>query len=79
LKSGSGFSRQSQLLDKWIRIVQSQGNISRNKLINMMRITVAQYNQLKSFVEEMAEELITYNKDTKCWESNKVPTQEIKN
>ena len=46
----SGHSKQMHLLERWITIVQTSREITPARLMSMLRLTVGQYNQLKSWV-----------------------------
>ncbi len=67
MKSLSGFSKQIQLMNNWTRIVKEWKEIDKYDLMMAMKITVAQYNQMKGFVENRQSEVIEYDKNTKTW------------
>jgi len=67
MKSLSGFSKQFQLMNNWTRIVKKYREIDKYDLMIELRITVAQYNQMKGFVENRQSEVIEYDKNTKTW------------
>ncbi len=63
----SGYSKQFQLMNKWTRIVKERREINKYDLMVELRITVAQYNQLKGFVEYCQNEVIEYDKPNQTW------------
>lgn len=67
MKSQSGFSKQFQLMNNWTRIVKKYKEINKYDLMEELRITVAQYNQMKGFVEYRQSEMIEYDKPTQTW------------
>jgi len=67
MRSLSGFSKQIQLMNKWTSIVKKYGEIDKYTLMIELRITVAQYNQMKGFVENCQSEVIEYDKSIKSW------------
>lgn len=67
MKNQSGFSKQFQLMNNWTRIVKEHKEINKYDLMIELRITVAQYNQMKGFVENLQREVIDYDKPTQIW------------
>ena len=67
MKNQSGYSKQFQLMNKWTRIVKEHREINKYDLMVELRITVAQYNQLKGFVENHQSEVIEYDKPNQTW------------
>ena len=67
MKNQSGFSKQYQLMNNWTRIVKERREINKHDLMVELRITVAQYNQMKGFVENRQSEVIEYDKPNQTW------------
>ena len=67
MKSQSGFTKQFQLMNYWTRIVKEHKEINKYDLMEKLKITVAQYNQMKGFVEYRQGEVIEYDKPTQNW------------
>ena len=67
MKNQSGFSKQYQLMNNWTRIVKERREINKYDLMVELRITVAQYNQMKGFVENRQNEVIEYDKPNQTW------------
>jgi len=67
MKSQSGYSKQFQLMNNWTRIVKEHKEINKFDLMDKLRITVGQYNQMKGFVEHKQSEVIEYDKPTQTW------------
>ena len=67
MKNQSGYSKQFQLMNNWTRIVKEHREIHKHDLMMELRITVAQYNQLKGFVEYSQSEVIEYDKPNQTW------------
>jgi len=61
MKSQSGYSKQFQLMNKWTLIVKERGEINKYDLMDELRISVGQYNQMKGFVEHKQSKLIEYD------------------
>ena len=67
MKHQSGYSKQIQLMNNWTLIVKKYKEINKYDLMVELRITVAQYNQMKGFVENRQSEVIEYDKSTQTW------------
>jgi len=67
MKHQSGYSKQIQLMNNWTIIVKEQKEINKYDLMIKLRITVAQYNQMKGFVENLQSNVIEYDKPTQIW------------
>lgn len=67
MKNQSGYSKQFQLMNNWTRIVKEHKEINKNDLIFDLRITIAQYNQMKGFVEYHQSQMIEYDKPSQTW------------
>jgi len=71
MKSQSGYSKQFQLMNKWTRIVKERGEINKYDLMDELRISVGQYNQMKGFVEYKQSGVIEYDKPTQTWKNKR--------
>jgi len=67
MKSQSGYSKQYQLMNKWTMIVKEKKEINKFDLMDKLRISVGQYNQMKGFVEYKQSEVIEYDKPNQTW------------
>jgi len=67
MKSQSGYSKQFQLMNKWTLIVKERGEINKYDLMDELRISVGQYNQMKGFVEHKQSKVIEYDKPNQTW------------
>ncbi len=67
MKHQSGYSKQFKLVNNWTRIVKEHIEINKYDLMDELKISVPQYNQMKGFVENRASEVIEYDKPTKIW------------
>jgi len=67
MKSQSGYSKQFQLMNKWTLIVKEKKEINKFDLMDELRISVGQYNQMKGFVEYKQGEVIEYDKPNQTW------------
>jgi len=67
MKSQSGYSKQYQLMNKWTMIVKEKKEINKYDLMEELRISVGQYNQMKGFVEHKQSEVIEYDKPNQTW------------
>jgi len=67
MKHQSGYSKQIQLVNTWTLIVKEYKEISKYDLMDKLRISVPQYNQMKGYVENRQIEVIEYDKSTQTW------------
>jgi len=67
MKHQSGYSKQIQLMNNWTLLVKQYGEINKYDLMEKLKITVAQYNQMKGFVENRQSEVIEYDKPSQMW------------
>jgi len=67
MKHQSGYAKQFKLVNKWTSIVKEHKEINKYDLMDELKISVPQYNQMKGFVENRASEVIEYDKPTKIW------------
>jgi len=75
MKSQSGYSKQFQLMNKWTLIVKEKKEINKYDLMDQLRISVGQYNQMKGFVEHKQSEVIEYDKPSQTWKYKENPEE----
>jgi len=54
-------------VNTWTLIVKECKEISKYDLMDKLRISVPQYNQMKGYVENRQSEVIEYDKPTQTW------------
>ena len=54
-------------MNKWTLIVKEKKEINKYDLMEELRISVGQYNQMKGFVEYKQGEVIEYDKPSQTW------------
>ncbi len=54
-------------MNEWTRIVKECKEIDKYDLMEELRISVGQYNQMKGFVEHKQSEVIEYDKPNQTW------------
>ena len=62
-------------MNKWTLIVKEKKEINKYDLMEELRITVGQYNQMKGFVEHKQSEVIEYDKPTQTWKYKAIPEE----
>jgi len=73
-------NREMQLCSKMARIIQNKGEIHRWDLIDEARISIGEYNKLKSYFERKYANFVNYSKQTQMWlavENIPTKTQEV--
>jgi len=60
-------SIEQRKIQRMINIIKKEGTIHRWDLIDDARLSIRDYNQLKSYMEHRFDHLITYNKSMQTW------------
>ncbi len=60
-------NREMQLCSKMARIIQNKGEIHRWDLVDEARISIGEYNKLKSYFERKYANFVNYSKGTQMW------------
>jgi hypothetical protein len=63
-------NREMQLCSKMARIIQNKGEIHRWDLVDEARISIGEYNKLKSYFERKYANFVNYSKGTQMWLSS---------
>jgi len=60
-------NREMQLCSKMARIIQNKGEIHRWDLVDEARISIGEYNKLKSYFERKYANFVSYSKGSQMW------------
>jgi len=66
----SGYGKQLKIVSQWTKIVIEEGPISKWALMDRLKITINQYNQLQGYVLYKQGKIINYDKATGVWKLN---------
>ena len=63
----SGLQKESDLKNKWLRLVAGEVSIKRTDLMRILGITLRQYKNYAGVIQEENEDSIEYNRFSKRW------------